>query len=171
MLVCDKIDRFSDFQCEILYISSLFRWSFWVGNYLMAAPCSVFFVTLDRFLALKLSVHYTSIVQRRIGYTAIVFVVALYVFSFANVMIAWPYGNQCITPGTETNPIANRPCLPLLNKIFNYTQQILNVLLSLLNIVIGVIFAVKLRQTKITNIVSWLATFDVVQSLVKSIKQ
>ena len=84
---------------------------------------------------------------------AIASMIALYVFSFANVMIAWPYNDDCITPGTEKNPIANRPCLPLLNKIVNYTQQVINVGLSVANIVIGVTFVVKLMATKIPNVV------------------
>lgn len=119
----------------------------------MSAPCSVFFVTLDRFLALKLALNYTTRKARIVNYMAIGFMLALYVFSFLNVMIAWPYDNECVSQGTENNPIANRPCLPLLNKIVNYTQQIINVVLSLANILIGSVFMVKLRSIKISNVV------------------
>ena len=121
---------------------------------MIAAPCAAFFVTLDRFLALKLGLHYTPSVQRRFGYVSSGALLLLYAFSIANVLIAWPYNGQCIDPGTETNPIGNRPCLPLLNKIVNYTQQSINVCLSIANIVIAIVFVKKLIATKIPNVVS-----------------
>ena len=124
-----------------------------MGNYLLVGPCSVFFVTLDRLLVLILQLNYTTTVQRRVGYAAVVCMLALYASSVGTVMIAWPYDGACITKGTENNPIANRPCLPLLNKIVDFVLKSVGVAISLLNIAIGVIFVVKLRKAGIRNVV------------------
>lgn len=79
---------------------------------------------------------------------------AIYAFSVANVLIAWPHTNDCNVPGTEQNPIAIRPCLPLLNKVFNYVQLSGTALLSLANICLGAALLQALWARKITNIVS-----------------
>ena len=120
---------------------------------MLVGPCSVFFVTLDRLLVLILQLNYTTTVQRRVGYAAVVCMLALYASSVGTVMIAWPYDDKCVTPGTENNPIANRPCLPLLNKIVDFVLKSVGVAISLLNIAIGVIFVVKLRKAAIRNVV------------------
>uniref|UniRef100_A0A915EGC5 Transposase n=1 Tax=Ditylenchus dipsaci TaxID=166011 RepID=A0A915EGC5_9BILA len=69
-------------------------WSFWVGNYIMAGPCTVFFVVMDRFLALKMNFKYTPRVQKRLRTVQTVVLVLLYSFSLLNVMIAWPYAKS-----------------------------------------------------------------------------
>ncbi|KAI1705149.1 hypothetical protein Ddc_15855 [Ditylenchus destructor] len=126
--------------------------SFWVGNYLMAGPCTVFFVAMDRFLALTLSFKYTPEVQRKLKILEAVVMSLLYAFSVFNVMIAWPYAGDCNEPGTEENPIANRPCLPLLNKIVNFTQQIIKSAFASVNFIISILFLYQLFKVKIKNL-------------------
>lgn len=180
-------------------------WSYWVTEYQITAPATVFFVTLDRMLALKLSFRYGLRIQRAVGTAALVSLVASYLFAMVDVLVAWPYHDcecacvgvlelwdnlgfsgllvgsrfyclahvlgakkalqwcncclscvyfaDCNAPGTEDNPIANRPCLPLLNLIINYGQMVLKLLLGVINIVMGVAFVKELMAAKIRNVV------------------
>jgi len=66
-------------------------WRFWTNNYSITAPASVLFVTLDRLLVLKLAYRYGKEIQTGICYASMGTMAALYVFSLANVLIAWPY--------------------------------------------------------------------------------
>jgi len=136
-------------------------WSFWVGNYIVAAPAAVFFVTLDRFLALRLTYRYGQHVQQIVSRIALAVVVLLYCFSFLNVMIAWPYHDDCNEVGTEEDPIANRPCLPLLNKVVNYTQSVIKTSLSIANICLGVAFIHALISAKIQNVKDYIVRITV----------
>ncbi|KAI1706506.1 hypothetical protein DdX_12966 [Ditylenchus destructor] len=126
--------------------------SFWVGNYLMAGPCTVFFVAMDRFLALTLNYKYTPEVQKKLKILEAVVMSLLYAFSVFNVLIAWPYADYCNEPGTEENPIANRPCLPLLNKIVNFTQQTIKSSFASVNFIISILFLYQLFKVKIKNL-------------------
>jgi hypothetical protein len=66
-------------------------WRFWTNNYSIAAPASVFFVTLDRFLVLKMAYRYGREIQAWMKWGAYGTMAALYVFSLVDVLIAWPY--------------------------------------------------------------------------------
>ena len=60
---------------------------------------------------------------------------------------------DCNAPGTEDNPIANRPCLPILNQVVNYTQPVIKLALAVANIGLGVEFIRALSAAKIKNVV------------------
>ena len=62
--------------------------------------------------------------------------------------------SDCNPPGTEDNPIPNRPCLPILNQVINYTHQVVKVTLSIANIGLGLEFIRTLSAAKIKNVVS-----------------
>uniref|UniRef100_A0A915EKP2 Transposase n=1 Tax=Ditylenchus dipsaci TaxID=166011 RepID=A0A915EKP2_9BILA len=65
-----------------------------LGRQLHHGPCTVFFVVMDRFLALKMNFKYTPRVQKRLRTVQTVVLVLLYSFSLLNVMIAWPYAKS-----------------------------------------------------------------------------
>jgi len=69
-------------------------WSFWVGNYITVAPAAVFFVTLDRLLALKLAYRYGPEPQSVLAKVEGVVLLLLYCLAFLSVMIAWPYHDR-----------------------------------------------------------------------------
>lgn len=69
-------------------------WRYWVTEYQLTAPTAVFFVTLDRVLALKLTFRYGRRVQRAVGMASIVSLLAGYAFALFDVLIAWPYHDR-----------------------------------------------------------------------------
>lgn len=69
-------------------------WRGWVTEYQMSAPAAVFFVTLDRVLALKLSFRYTSRIQRAVGIASVASQVGAYGFALFDVLIAWPFHDR-----------------------------------------------------------------------------
>ncbi|KAI1711843.1 hypothetical protein Ddc_12676 [Ditylenchus destructor] len=129
-------------------------WSFWVGNYLLVAPAMVFFVVMDRYLALVLGFKYTSAVRRGLKWTQALCVISLYTFDLFDVLLAWPYSDVCYEPGTEHNPVAVQACLPLLNRIVNFIFQALKVLFPAANFIISILFLWQLSRTKIPNVVT-----------------
>ena len=84
------------------------------------------------------------------------------------VLVSCVYFADCNAPGTEDNPIANRPCLPLLNLVINYGQMGLKLLLGVINIFMGVAFVKELMAAKIRNVVSstdWLNRYLLLEGI------
>lgn len=106
-----------------------------IENYLIAAPCTAFFVILDGFLELKQGQQHSARIQRRLSYVSIGALLFFYAFSLAKLMIALSIN------------------VPLLLKIVNFTQQIIIVALSISNIIVAIVFVKKFIATKIANVV------------------
>ncbi|KAI1698891.1 hypothetical protein DdX_17649 [Ditylenchus destructor] len=140
-------------------------WSFWVGNYLLVAPAMVFFVVMDRYLALALGFKYTSAVKRGLKLAQALCVISLYSFDIFDVLLAWPYSDLCHEPGTEHNPVAVQVCLPLLNRIVNIIFQALKVLFPSANFVISILFLWQLSKTKIVNVSDGIVKMTIVCEL------
>ncbi|KAI1704818.1 serpentine type 7TM GPCR receptor class ab chemoreceptor domain-containing protein [Ditylenchus destructor] len=144
-------------------------WSFWVGNYLLVAPAMVFFVVVDRYLALVLSFKYTENVRRILKLAEALCVIILYSFDIFNVLLARPYTGLCHVPGTENNPVIIQECLPILNRIVNFTFQILKVLFPAANFIISILFLRQLSKTKIPNLSDGIVKMTIVCELLLDI--
>ncbi|KAI1732695.1 hypothetical protein Ddc_01578 [Ditylenchus destructor] len=64
----------------------------------------------------------------------------------------WSFWVECLDPGTENNPIGNRPCLPIINQIVNFTYEVIKVLFATLNLTITLMFLYMLYRAKVANI-------------------
>ncbi|KAI1726205.1 hypothetical protein DdX_02907 [Ditylenchus destructor] len=59
---------------------------------------------------------------------------------------------ECLDPGTENNPIGNRPCLPIINQIVNFAYEVIKVLFATLNLTVTLMFLYMLYRAKVANI-------------------
>ncbi|KAI1708069.1 hypothetical protein DdX_12014 [Ditylenchus destructor] len=110
-------------------------WSYWASTYMLVAPVAIFFLTLDRFLALRMGIRYNSKIKKVISRLDIIMLIALFAFSFVNVILDYP---------------DYFPAPPIMNRILDAMHHSLKITFGIVNLIMNCVFFYQLRQTKLT---------------------
>ncbi|KAI1707142.1 hypothetical protein Ddc_14976 [Ditylenchus destructor] len=110
-------------------------WSYWASTYMLVAPVAIFFLTLDRFLALRMGVRYNNKIKTVISRLDVFILTALFAFTFVNVILDHP---------------DYFPAPPIINRIMDAMHHSLKISFGIVNLVMSCVFFYQIRQTKLT---------------------